>query len=117
MTGVGDQSVATDTAFVLHRYGYYEGARLASADGSAEYRINEVRSEQAALIDAEAHPGATADILGDEFEDGSWFSVFDYGVGDSVEWPYTVTVTEVSDGVYSVDAPCPVTVRLPEAGE
>ena len=114
VTGAKDHLVLTDTAFILQGYGYYQGTRLVSADGAAEYRLNEVRSEQAAMVDAEAHPEAGAETLGAEFAEGSWFKVFDYGVGDEVVWPYAVSVTRVSEGVYEVEAPCPVTVTLPE---
>jgi hypothetical protein len=100
---------------VLQSYGYYEGARLANASETAEYRLNEVRSEVAALLDPDAAPEATAARLAEEFAPDTWFKVYDYGVGDEVVWPYAVSVTRVSDYVYDVQAPVPVTVSLPEA--
>ena len=115
-TGVNDFLVATDTPFQLRPYGYYEGARLRNADGTAEYRINAVQSGRGAMIDREAHPDATRDKLAAEFPDESWFAVYDYGVGDEVVWPYAVGVTRNADGTYRITPSAPgvaVTVRLP----
>ena len=82
-----------------------------------EYRINEVRSGRGAMIDRGTHPDAKADRLAAEFPDQSWFSVYDYGVGDEVVWPYAVSVTFNADGTHHVTSSAPsdsVIVRLPE---
>ncbi|MGQ9731002.1 MAG: hypothetical protein ACUVX8_06970 [Candidatus Zipacnadales bacterium] len=114
VTGVKDHQLLTDTPFVLQGFGYYHGARLVNASGTAEYRLNEVRSGQAALIDPEFSPAATADVLRAEFPQNSWFAVYDYGVGDTIIWPYPVSVTRKSQYVYEVQAPVPVTLSLPD---
>jgi oligo-alginate lyase len=114
VTGAADYQVQTGTPFVLQSYGYYQGARLVSADGKAEYRLVEVRGGAAAMIDRQAHPEAKADKLAAEFPKGSWFEVYDYGVGDEVVWPYAVSVKRTSANVYQVTAPVPVTLDLPD---
>lgn len=114
VTGVQDYQVLTDTPFMLERFGYYEGARLTNAEGTAEYRLNEVRSGVAAFIDREAAPEARAERLDALFPIGSWFKVYDYGVGDEVVWPYAVSVTKRSEHAYEVVAPVPVTITLPD---
>ena len=113
VSGVEDFRVLTSTAFRLDRFGYYEGARLANAEGTAEYRINEVRSGKAAMIDPTAHPEATAEKLAGEFLEGTWFKVYDYGVGDEVVWPYAVSVTRAGGHTYQVTASAPARVTLP----
>jgi hypothetical protein len=116
-TGVQDFRVLTDTPFPLQLFGYYEGARLVNAAGTAEYRLNDVRSGSVAMVDAEAAPEAKADKLAAEFPEGSWFEVYDYGVGDEVVWPYVVSVTKRSDYAYEVQAPVPVTLTLPDRAQ
>ena len=117
ITGAEDFRVLTGTAFTLQRYGYYEGARLVNAEGTADYRINEVRSGQAAMIDRETYPEAKADKLAAEFPADTWFSVYDFGVGDEVVWPYAVSVTRIADGTYRVTAPVAVEINLPAGAE
>ncbi len=117
VTGVEDFLVQSATPFTLQGYGYYDGARLVNAEGSVEYRINEVRSGRGVMIDRGTHPGAKADKLAAEFSDQSWFNVYDYGVGDEVVWPYAVSVTFNADGTHRVTSSAPsdsVIVRLPE---
>lgn len=114
VTGAEDYRVLTDTPFVLQNYGYYQGARVVSADRKAEYRIVECRGGQAALIDRQAHPEAKADKLAAQFPKGSWFEVYDFGVGDEVVWPHSASVVRVSANVYQVTATAPVTLDLPE---
>jgi hypothetical protein len=106
--------VQTSTPFPLHRYRYYHGARLINADRTAEYRLDDVRDKKAAIIDRQAHPDADEERLAREFLTGTWFDVYDYGIGDEVVWPYTVSVTRVEPGVYRVTAPVPVRVALPK---
>ncbi len=88
VTGHADHHVKTDTPFPLERYRYYHGARLVNAAGDAEYRIIEVRSGKHAIINAQVHPEATAETLAAEFPVGSWFDVYDYGVGDGITADY-----------------------------
>jgi hypothetical protein len=117
VTGAADYHVSTATPFQLHGHGYYDGARLVNADGTAEYRINQVRSGRGAMIDRIAHPEAKADKLATEFPNQTWFDIYDYGVGDEVTWPYTVSVTFNADGSRQIDASAPtteLTVQLPE---
>ncbi len=114
VTGVEDFRVLTNVAFHLHHYGYYEGARLVNAARTVEYRLNEVRNGKCAMIDARAHPEATGDKLAAEFPEGTWFNVYDYGVGDELVWPYAVSVTRTGDYAYRVTAPVPVTLSLPD---
>lgn len=113
-TGTADFKVLTATPFTLQRYDYYEGARLVNAKGDAEYRLNEVRGASAAMIDRTAHPEATAAKLAEQFPNGSWFEVYDYGVGDEVVWPYAVSVRRTGPGIYQVKSPVPVVVNLPK---
>lgn len=113
VTGVEEFEVKTATPFPLHRFRYYEGARLVNADRTAEYRLIEVRSERAALIDRAEHPRLTRARLAREFPAGIWFDVYDYGVGDRVTWSYAVSITRTSEGIYRVESPVPVRVTLP----
>ncbi len=113
VTGTNDQQVLTGTPFVLHGHGYYEGARLINAAGTTDYRLAEVRHATAAHLDADACPTAKKDQLAKEFPVGSWFTVYDYGVGDEVIWPYAVSVARQADGSYQVTAPVEVKVVVP----
>lgn len=113
-TGAADHWVQTDTPFTLQRFRYYHGARIANADGSAEYSILDARSGRAVILDHNLHPDATADKLSRGFPPDSWFEIHDYGVGDDVVWPYCVRVTLQRPGQYRVAAPVPVKVELPE---
>ena len=112
--GTADNQVRTSTPFTLQRFRYYHGARLTNADGSAEYRVLDARSRKAVFLDATAHPDAKADKLSQQFPNGSWFEIYDYGVGDEVVWPYSTTVTLIQPGQYRVAAPVPVRVQLPD---
>jgi hypothetical protein len=114
VTGVENYRVNTSTSFVLQGFRYYLGARLVNADRSAEYRITEVATRRTAFIDKQHHPDAKAAKLAKEFPIGTWFDVYDYGVGDEVVWPYTVSVHRVAPTLYHVAAPVPVQVSLPE---
>ena len=116
VTGAADFLVASATPFTLHGSGYYDGARLVNADGTAEYRINDVRSGRGAMIDRGTHPEAKADKLAAEFPDRSWFDVYDYGVGDEVVWPYALSVEFNADASHRVTSSAPseaVIVRAP----
>ena len=117
VAGVEDYRVKTPTPFVLQGFRYYLGARLVNADRTAEYRITEVASGNAALIDPEIHPEATADRLAREFPEGSWFEVYDYGVGDEVVCPHVASVTRIGPTTYQVTTTGKVTLRLPAGYE
>ncbi len=114
VTGTQDGRLLTPTAFPLQRFDYYEGALMRNMDGSAEYRINEVRSAKFALIDREQHPDATADALAADFPEGTWFEVFDYGVGDTVTWPMAVGITQRAPHTWDMSTGAGARVRLPE---
>jgi hypothetical protein len=113
-TGVADFRIRTDTPFSLQGYRYYHGARVTNAAGTAEYRILDARSKQAVFLDAKAHPEAKSERLAREFPAGSWFEIHDYGVGDEVVWPHTVSLTRESSGRYRVHSPVPANIVLPE---
>jgi len=114
VSGASEFLVASSTPFTLQRYGYYQGARLVNADATAEYTINEVRSGAGAMIDKQAHPDATAEKLAEQFPKGTWFRVYDYGVGDELIWPYAVSVVRKGPQTYEVSAPVPVRLTLPD---
>lgn len=114
VSGVEDHQVKTPTGFELQGFRYYLGARLVNAARSAEYRITEVASGKAALIDPAAHPEAKADKLAQEFPNGTWFEVFDYGVGDELVLPHRVSVARTGANTYRVSATTNATVTLPE---
>ena len=114
VTGHADHRVHTDTPFILQGYRYYDGARLVNADRTAEYRIIEVRSGQHAIIDPEVNPDAPAARLEAEFPAGTWFDVYDYGVGDEVLWPNTVSVSRINPHAYDVTATGTFAVSLPK---
>jgi hypothetical protein len=114
VSGVEDYRVKTSTPFQLQGFRYYLGARLVNADRTAEYRITEVRSKNAAMIDQDAHPGAKVEQLTGEFSQDSWFEVYDYGVGDEIVWPYAASLTRVGPKSYQVTATGNVTVQLPD---
>ncbi|NOX52851.1 MAG: hypothetical protein GXP27_00120 [Planctomycetes bacterium] len=113
-TSTTDHRVQTDTPFTLQGYRYYHGARIVGPDGRTEYRILGVRSRRAVFLDTQRHPEATADQLARDFPQGSWFAIYDYGVGDEIVWPYAVSLTLETPGHYRLTAPVPVTVQLPE---
>ncbi|MCX7827086.1 MAG: hypothetical protein N2689_16270, partial [Verrucomicrobiae bacterium] len=113
VTGVEDHKVKTSTPFVLQGFRYYHGARLVNAGRTAEYRLTEVASAQAAQIDKEAHPDAKADRLRKEFAAGTWFDIYDYGVGDELVWPCAASLTRVAQGVYRLVSPLPAKLALP----
>ncbi len=55
--------------------------------GSAEYFTADVVNRKYAQIDPAAHPTIDPAKLAAEFPVGSWFEIYDYGVGDEVVWP------------------------------
>ncbi|MFO7945578.1 MAG: hypothetical protein R6V19_02010, partial [Armatimonadota bacterium] len=112
VTGVDDHKVNTNTPFRLRGYRYYHGARLVNADHSAEYRLAGVSGF--ALIDDEVHPEAPKETLEAEFEQDTWFEVYDYGVGDRIVWPKAVSVSLVGQNTYRINAPGEVIVTLPK---
>lgn len=112
-TGAADGRVLTDTPFTLQGFRYYHGARLASADGRHEYRILDARSKVAVVVDAQCRPEATKSRLANDFPAGSRFSIYDYGVGDEVVWPYAVSLTRQPSGQWQLVAPVPVETELP----
>ncbi len=114
VAGHDDHRVKTGTPFVLQGWRYYHGARLVNADRTAEYQIIEVRSGNHAVIDPQVHPEVPAEKLAAEFPAGTWFDVYDYGVGDEVVWPQTASVTEVGQATYKVTATGKVTLSLPK---
>ena len=111
--GHDDHRVKTGTPFVLHGWRYYHGARLVNAARDAEYRLIDVRHGNYAIIDPEVHPEAVADKLAAEFPAGTWFDVYDYGVGDEVVWPQTVSVKRLSAAAYRVNTSGRANVSLP----
>ena len=114
VSGIDGHKVVTPTPFTLQGYRYYHGARIVNASGTAEYQLARIRSRGFALIDAAMHPELAAERLGAEFPTGSWFNVYDYGVGDEVVWPNTVRVSLVGDNTYRVSATGKVTVTMPK---
>ncbi len=113
VTSTEDFRVRTSTPFPLQGYSYYEGARIRNADGSAEYRINEVRNAAFAMIDRALHPEATADALAADFPPGTWFEVYDYGVGDQVWWPMSASLTQRAPHTWEMNAGAQAQVNLP----
>jgi hypothetical protein len=87
VTGVDGRNILTDTRFYLGGFRYYHGARLANAAQNAEYFVADVVSRKYAQIDPVAHPAVDPARLAAEFPVGSWFEIYDYGVGDEVVWP------------------------------
>ena len=93
VSGVEGHRVCTATSFYLHRFRYYHGARLVSADRGTEYRLAGVLSTKFALIDSGLYPDIDDAKLAAEFPRGSWFDIYDYGVGDEVVYPNVVSVS------------------------
>lgn len=90
VSGHGDYVVTTPSRFILAKWRYYHGARLVNAAKTVEYRLLDVPGR--AIIDRAVHPDATKARLEQEFPVGSWFEVWDYGVGDNVEWQHKASV-------------------------
>jgi oligo-alginate lyase len=111
VSGTADFRIQTDTPFQLTNYRYYHGARVVNAAGTAEYKVIECRG--GVYLDQISHPDAKEAKLAADFPKGSWFAVYDYGVGDEVVWPYSVSVARKSGNVYQIASPVPVTVNLP----
>jgi len=116
-TGTADFGITTATPFTLQGFRYYQGARLVNANKDVEYRIVDALSGSSVVIDSQAHPEAKADKLAGEFPKDSWFEIYDYGVGDEVVWPYTVSVTRLGANIYQITSPVPVTINLPEGSK
>ena len=114
VTGVQDHRVLTSTPFLLHGHRYYHGARLVNADGTAEYQLIDVRDRKWAIIDTQIHPHATADVLATQFQKGSWFDVYVYGIGDEIDFPYTVHVRRDRNNVFKVTGPSFAVVDVSE---
>ncbi len=112
VAGTQDGRVTTSTPFHLRGYRYYHGARVLNAAKDTEYRIQGVAGGP--VIDIEAHPDVTKEKLETEFPIGTWFDVYDYGVGDEIVWPHPVSVTRVGPTTYKVTASDDVTVSLPK---
>ena len=93
VTGVDGGRIRTSTAFPLHRFRYYHGARIVNQARTAEYRLAGIRSGAFALLDPGKHGDVDSAVIGAEFPSGSWFDVYDYGVGDTVTWTNVVSVS------------------------
>jgi hypothetical protein len=65
------------------------------------------------MIDHEQHPEATAERLASEFAEGTWFEVFDYGVGDQVRWPMAVSIMQRSPHTWDMRTGAGARVSLP----
>lgn len=113
-TGASDGRVKTDTPFTLGHFRYYHGARLLSADGQHEYRIDDAHSNRYVILDSRRHPHADAARLAREFPAGLQFTIYDYGVGDELRWPYTASLTLRAPGHWQLTSPAPVETELPE---
>jgi hypothetical protein len=93
VTGVEGRNVLTETRFYVGGFRYYHGARLTNAAGTVEYFTADVVNRKYAQIDPAAHPDVDPVKLASEFPAGSWFDIFDYGVGDAVVWPAVFETT------------------------
>jgi hypothetical protein len=93
VTGIDGRNILTDTRFYLGGYRYYHGARLTNAGASAEYFAADVVNRKYAQIDPAMHPAVDPAKLAAEFPVGSWFEIYDYGVGDEVVWPIVSETT------------------------
>lgn len=94
VTGAEADRVLTSTPFALRGHRYYHGARLVNAAGTAEYRLAGVTSAGFALIDLQEHPELRQEHLAAAFPNGTWFEIFDYGVGDELSWPTIVSLSQ-----------------------
>ncbi len=91
VTGVGPRRILTDTPFHVSGHRYYHGARILNEAGDLELRVAGVRSGQFVLLGpSEGLSGARDPATG--FPVGSWFRIYDYGVGDQVSWPQSISL-------------------------
>ena len=97
VTGIDGRNILTDTRFYLGGYRYYHGARLTNAGRNAEYFAADVVNRKFAQIDPAPIRRSTRSSWPPNFPVGSWFEVYDYGVGDEVVWP-TVFETTLPPG-------------------
>jgi hypothetical protein len=93
VTGVDGRNILTDTRFYVGGFRYYHGARLTNASGTAEYYAADAVNKKYAQIDPVFHPSVDPAKLATEFPVGSWFEIYDYGVGDEVSWPMVTEAT------------------------
>jgi hypothetical protein len=93
VTGIDGRNILTDTHFYLGGFRYYHGARLTNAARNTEYFTADVVNRKYAQIDPSAHPAIDPVKLAAEFPVGSWFEIYDYGVGDEVVWPSVFETT------------------------
>lgn len=118
LVGTGEVStveadvVRSSTPFQLRGYRYYHGARLVNAAGDAEYRIDGING--GAFIDMEKHPGVTQETLQAQFPTGSWFNVYDYGAGDTLEAPSVASVELRGQQTYAVTTTGNVALSVPK---
>jgi hypothetical protein len=90
--GAADGRVLTDTHFPLRGCRYYHGARVAPASGSAEFPVAGIQSGGFVLLGSEGAALPAKADLEQAFPAGSWFSLYDYGVGDWLEWTHVATM-------------------------
>jgi len=88
---VADGQVTSSANLIKWQYGYYAGKVLANEDGSATYRLADVKGTACTLADG-AEGKVKADVLKtslvDKDGDGlARFVIYDYGIGDRVTIP------------------------------
>lgn len=88
---VADRQVTSSANLIKWQYGYYAGKVLANEDGSATYRLADVKGTACTLADG-AEGKVKADVLKtslvDKDGDGlARFVIYDYGIGDRVTIP------------------------------
>lgn len=93
VTGIDGRNILTDTRFYVGGFRYYHGARLVNAARTAEYYAADAANKRFAQIDPVFHPAVDPAKLAAEFPVGSWFDIYDYGVGDEVVWPAVFEMT------------------------
>ena len=117
LVGIGQVSshetgiIRSDTPFRLRGMRYYHGARVSNEAGDADYRIEGISG--GAVLDPRVHPEVDAETLAAQFPAGSWFSIYDYGVGDEVRIPHTISLNRNSPVTYGITATDEVSFALP----
>lgn len=106
--------VLSDTRFPLQGFRYYHGARIVAETGGEELFLEEIRDREGAWIDTDRHSGLDAAALERRFPRGSWFRVYDYGVGDELVWTLQACLTRAADGRYSLVSTGAAEASLPE---
>jgi hypothetical protein len=104
VTGWAEGRVLSDARFPLQGFRYYHGARIVPEAGGEDLAVEEIRDRDGVFLEADRHGGMAASELERRFPRGSWFRIYDYGVGDELVWTLQSSLARVGDGIYRLSS-------------